>query len=151
MAKACFIFLCLSVGVHFYMKYLLVQHCHLRKLSCSTRHKRLSFRQTWEKGAHTGGYVARLRQLETRDFVEPFRTVRLHCCPVPPNKTNKEITSCVDYRIRLALPILPHQGSLKTCCSELSSFVAREPLGLPQTSVGLSCIVVLSSIYSTAF
>lgn len=44
------------------------------------------------------------------------------CSAVPTRTTFSSHVDCQICRIRLALPILPHQVSPKTCCSELSSF-----------------------------
>lgn len=130
------------VDVHFYMKYLLVQHC--QELSCST--KVLPSVSGKQKGGDFGEFCRSFRgKSDERD----------PCGTALRNNGQQSLPVWTQIcRIRLALPILPHQGSPKTCCSELSSSFRHGgggPRGLPQTSVGLSRIVVLPPIYSNAF
>lgn len=65
----------------FYMKYLLVQHCHGRELSCSTKVLPSSDKFGQKEG--TPGELCRSFQKIRKQgtFVQPFRTAGLLCCP----------------------------------------------------------------------
>lgn len=80
------------VDVRFYMTYLLVQHCHGRELSCSTkvlpspRKTPLLWTNSDKRKGPSGGYLSLFSENPKQGtFVQPFRTVGLLCCP---NKNN---------------------------------------------------------------
>lgn len=150
-----FLFFCLS---HTWWMYLFISSA-LSWSRDQLQQRNLSFfpetpRLWLNKGGVTSGDFCRsFQRLQSKGSL--YKPSGLSDCSAV--QTETRISSCWNCqicRIRLALPILPHQGSPKTCCSELSSsFVMwggllRPPLRHP---LAFSRIVVLSSIYSTAF
>lgn len=133
----------------FYMMYLLVQHCHGRELSCSTKvlpslrkTPLLRVRIRPKEGTSSGGM----------DFCRSFQIIRKSrdLCYNPlgllgrsavPAKTNNLFLRGPSNQAGIAEfaspGILPKKKK-QTCCSELSSFVTGgAPQAFPQTSVGL--------------
>lgn len=130
------------VDVHFYMKYLLVQHC--QELSCST--KVLPSVSGNKKEGTLGNSVALLGGNPTKGTL-----VGLLC-----ETTDNNLFLCglksveSGWHCRFCLTRDLQKPAALNC---LLLFVTGGggPRGLPQTSVGLSRIVVLPPIYSNAF
>lgn len=126
------------VDVHFYMKYLLVQHCHGWELSCSTKNPSFSpempllldkfgHKRGWGHRGGLGGFMSLFSENRKQgNFVQPFRTTLLSQLQFLPVWTVESVESGWHYQFCLTRDLQ------KTCCSELSSsLVTGELLGYP--------------------
>lgn len=126
------------VDVHFYMKYLLVQHCHGWELSCSTKNPSFSpempllldkfgHKRGWGHRGGLGGFMSLFSENRKQgNFVQPFRTTLLSQLHFLPVWTVESVESGWHYQFCLTRDLQ------KTCCSELSSsLVTGELLGYP--------------------
>lgn len=137
--------------------YLLVQHCHGWELSCSTKSPSFSLEMPllWEdfwtkRGATLGDFCRFFQKLWSKG-------------PLP-NYLGPSICSTVWTKNSLFPHGLSNLSNQAGIANFASPGIFKKPAalnfllllswgsssGLPQTSVGLSCIMVLSSIYSTA-